>query len=103
MHLARRSSMMACRASRVAVERAVQSAVAGQRHFASLFPGISDSSSFVSEPNFNKDAGAIPIFRIVDEQGKVVPGAELPFSHDEAKGMFKTMLRVSVVDQILNS
>jgi 2-oxoisovalerate dehydrogenase E1 component alpha subunit len=27
----------------------------------------------------------------------------LPFSHDEAKHMFKTMLRVSVVDQILNS
>jgi len=103
MQSARLSSMMACRASRVAVGPAVQSTIAGQRHFASLFPGISDSSSFVSEPTLNKDAGAIPIFRIIDEQGKVVPGAELPFSHDEAKGMFKTMVRVSVVDQILNS
>lgn len=74
-----------------------------RRCFASLFPGISDQSQFTTEAVFKKDVGPIPILRMVSEEGKLLPGAELPFSHDEALKMFRTMVTVSVVDQILNS
>lgn len=83
--------------------RQVAAVAAGRRQFASLFPGINADSAFTSEVTFKKDAGPIPILRLIEEDGRLCPGVELPFTHDEALKMFRTMLRVSVVDQILNN
>uniref|UniRef100_A0A7S1WFK1 2-oxoisovalerate dehydrogenase subunit alpha n=1 Tax=Alexandrium catenella TaxID=2925 RepID=A0A7S1WFK1_ALECA len=76
-----------------------------RRSFASTasFAGLRGEVEFSSEPGFERCKGPIKVFRLTGEDGKLVPGAELPFSLDEAVGMYRTMLRVSVIDQILNS
>merc|ERR1719201_3067535 len=62
----------------------------GVRHFAAPFPGIADDANFISEATLRKDAGAISILRMITEDGKLLPGAKLPFSQDEGLSMFRT-------------
>lgn len=67
------------------------------------FAGLRDEAPFVSEPKFLKAAAPIPVLRIVGEDGHLVEGAKLPFSLDEVAGMYQTMLRCNVMDEVLNS
>lgn len=75
----------------------------GRRHFAAPFPGIHSDSTFSSKIELRKDASPVTILRYIDENGKLLPGAELPFSKEDALSMFRTMMRVSVIDHILNT
>jgi len=68
----------------------------------STFAGVRDVE-FTVEPIFKDSAGKIPILQLVNEDGNMVDGAKLPFTIDEALGMYKTMVRLSVIDHILNS
>jgi len=45
----------------------------------------------------------IKVLRLVGEDGRPVSDVSLPFTLEEAVGMYRTMVRVNVVDQILNS
>jgi len=78
-------------------------ALASARHLATSFAGLSEEVDFTNEVTFRRSAGPINPLRLVGEDGKLVPGATLPFTLDEALGMYRTMLRVSVVDQLMNS
>lgn len=79
----------------------------GARRFASggsaHFAGLQEEAPFVHEPHFVKSAAPIPVLRILGEDGQLVPGAKLPFSLEEATAMYRTMARVSVIDEIMNS
>lgn len=67
------------------------------------FEGISEKAEFTNKAEFRKAAEPIPIFRIMNEDAELIPGAELPFSNEEMLGMFKTMVRASQIDNVLNS
>ncbi|CAE8619304.1 unnamed protein product, partial [Polarella glacialis] len=67
------------------------------------FAGLRGEAAFVSEPQFNKAPATLPVLRLVGEDCRLVPGAELPCSLDTILSMYKTMVRVSVVDQVMNS
>lgn len=67
------------------------------------FAGLREEVDFTSDIDFERSKGPIKVFRVMGEDGKLVPGAKMPFSLDEAVGMYRTMVRISVVDQILNS
>jgi 2-oxoisovalerate dehydrogenase E1 component alpha subunit len=64
---------------------------------------LKQDAEYTTEAQFNNAAGQLPVLRLVDEEGRLIKGAELPFSFDEAADMYRTMVRVGVVDQILNS
>jgi len=67
------------------------------------FAGISEKAEFTNKAVFRTAAEPIPIFRIMNEDAELIPGAELPFSNEEMLGMFKTMVRASQIDNVLNS
>lgn len=69
------------------------------------FPGI-NSTEFTQDLDFRKEAVAIPIFRLLGEDGSLLakqPEGDhgLPFSLEEAVSLYQTMVRVAVYDQIL--
>lgn len=70
-----------------------------QAHFA----GLQEEAAYVSQPCFQKAAAPLPVLRLLGEDGQLVPGAKLPFSLEEATGMYKTMVRLNVIDEVLNS
>lgn len=74
----------------------------GRRRLAT-FAGLRKEVKFTSEAGFVQAASPFPVLRLVDENGALVAGAELPFTMDEAEGMYRTMVRVSVIDEVLNS
>lgn len=69
----------------------------------SSFAGLQANASFYSEPQFTKGSAPLAVFRLVGEDGQLVPGTKLPCSIEDILAMYKTMVRVSVVDQVLNS
>lgn len=74
------------------------------RHRASsTFAGLRADASFYSEPQFTKGSDPLAVLRLVGEDGQLVPGTKLPCSIQDVLAMYKTMVRVSVVDQVLNS
>eukprot|EP00747_Dinoflagellata_sp_TGD_P185565 gnl/TRDRNA2_/TRDRNA2_42157_c0_seq1.p1 gnl/TRDRNA2_/TRDRNA2_42157_c0~~gnl/TRDRNA2_/TRDRNA2_42157_c0_seq1.p1 ORF type:complete len:448 (-),score=83.83 gnl/TRDRNA2_/TRDRNA2_42157_c0_seq1:130-1473(-) len=75
----------------------------GRRAFCTPFQGVAEGTTYTQEVIFQKQAEPIPILRLLGEDGRLVAGAKLPFSLDEAVGMYKTMVKVSIVDQIMNS
>jgi len=74
----------------------------GWRAFAN-FAGLREDVEFTSRIAFGRPGEAIAALRLVAEDGRLVAGAELPFSLKEAVSLHRTMVRVSVVDQIMNS
>lgn len=76
-------------------------AMAGsRRHY---FEGVHPDTTFTNQAVFRKSADAIPIFRIIDEDAKIVEGGKLPFSLDEMLDMYKVMVKQNVIDHVLNS
>mmetsp|Transcript_121861 Transcript_121861/g.379325 ORF Transcript_121861/g.379325 Transcript_121861/m.379325 type:complete len:421 (-) Transcript_121861:41-1303(-) len=67
------------------------------------FAGLREDVEFTGDADFERSKGPIKVLRVVGEDGRLAPGAQLPFALGEAVGMYRTMVRVSVVDQILNS
>jgi len=85
------------------IEPACTSASSAWRHSSYISDNSSNSTFFTSKPHFRKSYEVLPTLRLLGEDGQLVPGASLPFSLDHAVGMHETMVRVSTVDQILNS
>lgn len=82
--------------------------LARRRAFASsgktgFFAGLVEGAEFTDTVDFRKTAGTLPVLRVVDEDGQLLPGAKLPFTLDAMLGMYKTMTRTAVVDQIMNA
>lgn len=68
------------------------------------FAGLQEEADFTTDATFHEKALPLPVLRLLDEDGKLVSGSgELPFTLDEGVEMYTTMVRVSVVDQIMNS
>eukprot|EP00927_Polykrikos_kofoidii_P083141 TRINITY_DN8444_c0_g1_i3.p1 TRINITY_DN8444_c0_g1~~TRINITY_DN8444_c0_g1_i3.p1 ORF type:complete len:480 (+),score=78.69 TRINITY_DN8444_c0_g1_i3:189-1442(+) len=77
------------------------------RNFAQ-FAGLRADAEFVHELSFHGGpevvaGAALPVLRLVGEDGCLVPGAKLPFSLEEGLAMYKSMVRVSTIDKILNA
>lgn len=100
----RRAEVMRSCAQRVLGSRlsSGQGRLVGRQGFAT-FAGLKNDAEFVTEAPFEKNLAQLKVLRIVDEEGRLVQGAQLPFSMDEAVSMYRTMARVGVVDNILNS
>lgn len=104
----RTSGLLRCARPHGAAARLAGLRPAGQRRPLSsyqpgFFAGLAEGAEFTNALDFQKTAGAMPVFRILDENAEVVPGAELPFTLEEALGMYKTMVRTAVVDHIMNA
>mmetsp|Transcript_33339 Transcript_33339/g.91981 ORF Transcript_33339/g.91981 Transcript_33339/m.91981 type:complete len:447 (+) Transcript_33339:70-1410(+) len=67
------------------------------------FAGLRAEADLTTEVNFPKTPSPMPVLRFLREDGRLEPGVELPFSREEALDMYRNMIRVSVIDQILNS
>lgn len=67
------------------------------------FAGLRSDVELTVEPQYHSAAAPLPVLRLMDEDGKLAPGVELPFSDEEAVSMYKTMLRVSVIDTVMNA
>jgi len=93
---------------RVLARRGVSSAAStsrGRRQLSSsaVFAGLREEVEFTKDSDFERSKGPIKALRLIGEDGRLVPGAKYPFSLDEAVSMYRTMVRISVIDQILNS
>ena len=72
------------------------------RRFSS-FAGLLHEGKLAPEPEFHKSGQELPVLRLVGEDGRLVNGAELPCSLDAYLDMYKCMVKVAVVDSVLNS
>eukprot|EP00439_Symbiodinium_sp_Y106_P022936 s5998_g2.t2 len=68
------------------------------------FAGLKHKARFVHEPHIHKvdPAQALPVLRLVSEDGQLQVDS-LPCSLEQYLDMYKCMLKVSVVDQVMNS
>eukprot|EP00929_Paragymnodinium_shiwhaense_P114215 TRINITY_DN82558_c0_g1_i1.p1 TRINITY_DN82558_c0_g1~~TRINITY_DN82558_c0_g1_i1.p1 ORF type:complete len:433 (+),score=116.77 TRINITY_DN82558_c0_g1_i1:56-1354(+) len=81
-------------------------AVRLQRRFeaqTTRFAGLKDDVEIVSDVDFRTAGVHIPVLRLLGEDGHLLPGASLPFTLDEGLKMYKSMLIVNVMDQVLNA
>ncbi|CAK9053038.1 unnamed protein product [Durusdinium trenchii] len=67
------------------------------------FAGLLHEGRLVASPDFQKSGTELPVLRLVGEDGCLVSGAELPCSLEAYLDMYKCMLKVAVVDNVLNS
>eukprot|EP00928_Gymnodinium_smaydae_P090475 TRINITY_DN7426_c0_g1_i1.p1 TRINITY_DN7426_c0_g1~~TRINITY_DN7426_c0_g1_i1.p1 ORF type:complete len:442 (-),score=101.70 TRINITY_DN7426_c0_g1_i1:79-1359(-) len=74
-----------------------------QRRQKAQFAGLRSEVELTSEVSFRSSPGPQSVLRLLGEDGRLVDGAELPFSEKEGLDMYRNMVRVSVVDNILNS
>lgn len=72
------------------------------RRFSS-FAGLLHEGKLAPEPEFHKSGQELPVLRLVGEDGCLVNGAELPCSLDAYLDMYKCMVKVAIVDSVLNS
>lgn len=69
----------------------------------SSFAGLRHDTQLVASPDFRKSGAGLPVLRLVGEDGCLVSGAEMPCSLETYLDMYKCMLKVAVVDSVLNS
>jgi len=75
----------------------------GSKRHGAQFAGLRTEAELTSDMKFESATTTMPVFRLLGEDGRLVPGATLPFEQEEAVGMYTSMVRVAVIDQILNS
>ena len=74
-----------------------------QRRLKGSFAGLLHEAKLVAVPEFQKSGADLPVLRLVGEDGRLVSGANLPCSLEAYLDMYKCMVKVSVVDTVLNS
>ena len=67
----------------------------------SIFHGTY-STAYCSTPEFKTDVGEFKVLRQLNSDGSLVEGVKLPFSLEEAKTMYSTMVRSQAYDDVLN-
>jgi len=65
-----------------------------------IYRGV-ESSPFSDTLEFKKSSGGFPVFRLMDNEGKLLPGASLPFSLEDGVRMYELMVRSAVYDGFL--
>mmetsp|Transcript_55374 Transcript_55374/g.132096 ORF Transcript_55374/g.132096 Transcript_55374/m.132096 type:complete len:431 (-) Transcript_55374:65-1357(-) len=99
-------SMLAtrCVGGAEAVRRGCRAAApaARRQRFAASFAGIQDVG-FHSDMKFVKETTPLPVFRLIDEAGDLMPNAELPFSQEAMLDLYSTMVKVTQIDHVLNN
>ncbi|CAJ1348722.1 unnamed protein product [Effrenium voratum] len=85
-----------------ATRRSSASQVLARRLYSS-FAGLKHEARLVQQPEFHRSGQELPVLRLVGENGRLVPGADMPCDMATYLAMYKSMVTVAVVDQVMNS
>lgn len=89
-----------CRIARVVLSRSSGKLSVQVRGAASIYRGV-QPSAFTNRPEFKKSGPTFPVYQIMDDDGKLIDGATLPFSKEDGVRMYEVMVRSSVYDDFL--